>query len=273
MSEYREKFERDGYVRIHKFFSAEEVRRMREEVTTAPTGLAVSTLNRQGMIFREHMLDSSVYLREMVTSPRVIELMTGILGPDLWIRRDTGIIKNAGGVEFGWHQDNGYNQLLDGYAQFWVAITPMNDANGGLWLIPGSHKNGLQPHHMVQTHFVWTGKPVGQIPVEAEAGDVVVFSSYLVHRTGPNKTDQPRIAYLVEYMNQEYFDPYTKAPFFLVSRDGKPAPRKAYFYKGNTSISNQLKYVWPRTNRRQQIIRGQVRRALSRAFPAVFKPR
>ena len=37
------------------------------------------------------------------------------------------------------------------------------------------------------------------MPVEAPAGSVVVFSSLTPHRTGPNRTDAVRSAYIVQY--------------------------------------------------------------------------
>ena len=264
-AELKRKFDEDGYALIPRLFDKNEVAALVAEVSSAPTNLEQSTLNQTGLLFREHMIPNSAFLRSTLTSPKVLEIMTSIIEPDLWIRRDTAIIKRAGGEEFHWHQDNGYNKLLDPYVQFWIALTPMFDENGGVWLIPGSHKNGLLPHHMEGTHFVWDGKPQGQIPITAEAGDVLVFSSYLLHRTGPNKTKDSRIAYLSEFISRKYFDPYSKPPFFMVSKNGAPDPRFTRFYEGNTSLWNYLKYIGPRTTRRYWILRGQLKRTLLEA--------
>jgi ectoine hydroxylase-related dioxygenase (phytanoyl-CoA dioxygenase family) len=37
------------------------------------------------------------------------------------------------------------------------------------------------------------------VPVEAEAGSIVVFSSLTPHRTGPNVTTQVRKSYILQY--------------------------------------------------------------------------
>jgi ectoine hydroxylase-related dioxygenase (phytanoyl-CoA dioxygenase family) len=257
----RRDFERDGYVLIRRFFDRDETAKLVAEVTSAKTRLD-STLDAKGLHFREFMYHFSPYLQSIIASPKVVEVMTQIIGPDLWVRRDTAIIKTPGGQEFPWHQDNGYNKLLDPYVQFWVALTPMSDANGGVWLIPGSHKRGLLPHTMKKTHFIWDGTPEGHIPIEAEAGDVLLFSSYILHRTGPNCTQNDRIAYLVEFMDRRYFDPYTKPPFFMVSEKGVPKPHFTRFYEGNSSLYNYIRYIGPRTHRRIQILRGQIKRAV-----------
>jgi len=41
------------------------------------------------------------------------------------------------------------------------------------------------------------------VPVEARAGDVVVFSSLTPHRTGPNTTDLERKSYILQYSHAD----------------------------------------------------------------------
>lgn len=261
LTELKQAFDRDGYCVLRKFFSPEEVRQITNEVTTAKSRLGDSTLDRSGLQFREYLYHFSPHLQQMIGSARVVEVMSRIIGPDLWVRRDTAIIKKPGGEEFPWHQDNGYNQLLDGYVQFWIACNGMNNDNGGVWLIPGSHKMGLRPHHMQGSHAVFSEPiPKGALCAEADPGDVLVFSSYILHRTGPNRTQKDRIAYLVEFMDRKYFDPYTKPPFFLVSKNGKPEPVIRRYYEGNMNVLNHLKYIGPRLYRRFMMLRGQIKR-------------
>jgi ectoine hydroxylase-related dioxygenase (phytanoyl-CoA dioxygenase family) len=258
----KNEYEDRGYVLVRSFFDQSQTRALLEEVTTAKTRIR-SVLGRSKLTFREHLYHGSPLLRSVLSSHEVVGLMTGLLGPDLWVRRDTAIIKAPGGEEFPWHQDNGYNQLLDSYAQFWVALTPMFEANGGVCLVPSSHTKGLMRHRMADTHKVWQGKPEGAVAVEAEPGDVLVFSSFILHRTGPNQTQSDRVAYLAEFMERQYLDPYTKPPYFMVSKAGRPQPLMTRFYEGNTSFRNHLRYVGPRTKRRIEILKGHVKRFLN----------
>ena len=68
--------------------------------------------------------------------------------------------------------------------------------------MPGVHREGtLAP--LGHTELGWRCLPEeveGAVPVEAAAGSVVVFSSLTPHRTGPNRTDQVRSAYIVQYL-------------------------------------------------------------------------
>ena len=46
--------------------------------------------------------------------------------------------------------------------------------------------------------------------IEAQAGDVVAFSSRLLHATGPNHSDAPRRVYLAQYSPEVILDPGTR---------------------------------------------------------------
>ena len=52
-----------------------------------------------------------------------------------------------------WHQDNGYTPLEpEEYVTCWLALDDAELDNGCLWVIPGSHRNGTQPHHNDDRH-------------------------------------------------------------------------------------------------------------------------
>lgn len=100
-----------------------------------------------------------------------------------------------------WHQDNGYTYVEpQDYLTCWVALVDATIENGCVWVLPGEHHRGTLRH--------WNER-LGQqcldeeqpdaVPVEAAAGSVVVFSSLTPHRTGPNRTDTTRKAYIVQY--------------------------------------------------------------------------
>ncbi len=85
---------------------------------------------------------------------------------------------------------------------FWLAIETATVENGCLWALPGGHK--LPPHR----RFVRDGDRVGfvelldepyrldtLVPLEAEAGTVVVLHGRLPHLSGANRSDRSRHAY------------------------------------------------------------------------------
>lgn len=74
----------------------------------------------------------------------------------------------------------------------WVALCDIDISLGALEVIPGSHKKGLQAKEMVDSFGLITEEQLGTdkfIPVEVKKGDVLFFSSFLIHQSGNNSTE------------------------------------------------------------------------------------
>jgi ectoine hydroxylase-related dioxygenase (phytanoyl-CoA dioxygenase family) len=153
------------------------------------------------------------------------------------------VVKNPGAPEFPWHQDNAYNRLKDAHYQFWIGLTEMDEHNGGLWLQPGSHSQGLLPHVRQSNHVRCTRPPENARLIASEKGDVILFSSLMLHHTKPNESASERWAYVVEYMSLDDYDPLVKPPYFIVSEGGVPAPKSVLSYRGSASLKNRIKYL------------------------------
>ena len=73
-----------------------------------------------------------------------------------------------------------------------TAISDIDEKNGGTLVIPGSH--------ITLSDAVRDRRPVGKLPpainVDAEAGTMVITDGRLLHGTGINYTDEPRIVML-----------------------------------------------------------------------------
>jgi ectoine hydroxylase-related dioxygenase (phytanoyl-CoA dioxygenase family) len=99
--------------------------------------------------------------------------------------------------------------------------------NGCIWVIPGSHHWGLQPHRRDETlgDMVGYDGPEKGIPVPLKRGQLAVFSSLLLHSSGPNVTDGPRRAYVIQYAPTHAVNPRTGEPWgdcLPVARGGAP---------------------------------------------------
>lgn len=220
-------FARDGFVIARRMFRAEQMRDLIAEIQSFEHKAdRAEPLDQGGMRFYSDIFRQSELIRRFITEPALIDFLARIAGPDLWVRWDQAVAKGPGSGVFAWHQDNGYNRLPQQHYQVWIALSEMRQDNGGLWLVPGSHKHRF-PHARVANHFAAVGSERYDDPgsarvfIEADAGDVVVFSSLTLHKTYENVTAKSRWAYVAEVMRASDFDPTIKPPYFVAARDGR----------------------------------------------------
>ncbi len=126
--------------------------------------------------------------------PLVEQIVTEALGPNWICTSLIASISLKGGVPQALHQDQ--DIALDSRSPITVniltPITDIDETNGGTLVIPGSHR--------VLSDAVRERKPVGKLPpainVDARAGTMIITDGRLLHSTGINHTDTPRIVML-----------------------------------------------------------------------------
>jgi phytanoyl-CoA hydroxylase len=142
-------------------------------------------------------------LRKIISHPDLVDLAIERLGPNVRFWWDQGINKSPGsGSHIEWHQDNGYQRgRVPEYLTFWLALDSSDLDNGGLLVIPGSHRRGQHAHELHDVHWVIPEVETSQaIALDARAGDLLLFSSLLVHKTvGNHSADRERRAWVIQY--------------------------------------------------------------------------
>ena len=136
-------------------------------------------------------------------SPKLVEAAAELLrAPELDQLVNQAHIKNPGdGLEFRFHQDSYHRRYgtelfadLDGrgsFVQTLTAVDAMDPDNGGLYVVPESHRLGHIP--------TLDGRlPEGSfdasraVPIRLAAGDTLLLSPFTVHGSGPNLGTTPR---------------------------------------------------------------------------------
>ena len=175
-------------------------------------------------IFRAQLANASEPIRRFVTSGRHIEAVKQLVGPNVslwWNQLVTKLPDHASDrSEFPWHQDAGYLELRPATSiTLWFALDDVDQRNGCVWVMPGSHRNGLLPHNKKNTdswHLTVDVEGDGT-PAILKAGEAVAFTGQTLHRSKYNHTDKPRRAFFVEYcdanatMSPEW-KPVTESP-------------------------------------------------------------
>lgn len=171
----------------------------------------------------------SKLLAEVVKAPIYLEACARLIGPDADLYFNQAVIKPPEkGKSFAWHQDSGYTKTRPlAYITCWTAISRTFVENGCIWVIPGSHKRGWLPHHHDQaTRELVPDMPneEGAIPVEMKPGQVAIFSSLMLHKSGANTSREIRRGYVPQYHVPNVVIDETGEPFgdlYPVLRGGK----------------------------------------------------
>jgi hypothetical protein len=180
--------------------------------------LAVCRVNRElgGEIYRAsrhlcalHQLSAKAELLQLARTLMGTEFVNLI--PYTAMRVDT---RGEEQYLFPWHQDYPYTQgSMDGIVA-WVPLFDLNEGDGGVQLIPGSHKLGLQRvelidpdnarrngAHTIRIENLERFDSAPSVIPRVRAGDVVVFSTLLVHRSVPMTRDGVRWTTQIRYAN------------------------------------------------------------------------
>lgn len=110
------------------------------------------------------------------------------------------------GTVLRWHQDRWTALDRDPLVTAWTALDPATIANGCVQVIPGSHRLGLinpsDPSGFLTGEQAARHCPADQIVhLELAAGEMVVLHNWLLHSSDVNRTEVPRRAFSVCYMD------------------------------------------------------------------------
>jgi hypothetical protein len=137
-----------------------------------------------------------------------LDAVEDLLGANIFNTNTVFRIKQPGSsTNYGWHQDAARIEVAPCFVIAYLAITESTPDNGGLRVVPGSHRSVL-PFEVVVNDDGQAQRKVARTSnvIESNAvdltlapGEVVFFSGLLVHGSGPNRSRQQRIAILTDY--------------------------------------------------------------------------
>jgi phytanoyl-CoA hydroxylase len=222
-------FREQGYTRLGKPFTAAELREIAaayDEVLQSP--LRLGEQGKGTFDYVPLLQLRSPVLRRYAASGKLVAPMVELLGPNVRLYWDQAVSKPPGATsDVPWHQDNGYTPVVpEQYVTATLALDRQTVDNGCLWIQPGSHHGTTAPHRKTDFFFQvgYDGSDAGE-PVELEAGEVLVFSSLTMHRTGPNRTTEPRRSWIIQYCHGHARHRDSGVAFddrLLVAKDGQP---------------------------------------------------
>ncbi len=216
--EMRRQYEAEGYFIIERALDADQLELLRGgaqfSIDKADAEMDKAGVDRLGINARgKRYFSPMIYqdrpeLRRFLFSDLMAEICQATLGENAYLFWEQYVIK-AGDPDtsFAWHQDSGYvHEDHAPYLTCWIPLDDVTEENGSVYLLPYS-RSGIRsyvkhiPDPRVNDKVCYFGSDPG-MPVTAPAGSIVVFSSVVIHRSGPNRTDRLRRVYLAQYSGE-----------------------------------------------------------------------
>jgi Phytanoyl-CoA dioxygenase (PhyH) len=244
---------RDGYAIVRAFFSADEIAEIAEATDQLyAEGVAHGRCFRHGNLFYNvagagqgepfvRMVQWPSYhqrvLNRVRLDTRFARLLEPLIGGNLKQIINQVHWKAPGSLgDFAWHQDSrsrrpssAYRNLAASYVQTGLAIDRHTSESGCMRFIPRSHLRGdlhmdcsvkALGAAMTEDALASVGlSDVGAIDLLLEPGDLALWSPYLVHGSGTNRSRQKRRFYINGYVRA--FDCDRGEWAF---RNGRPVP-------------------------------------------------
>lgn len=203
-------YDRDGVFFPLKVLSAEEVSFFRNELESIANNCEENSLKRFDSL---HLFFD--WAHRLVTQEALLDAIEDVLGDDILVYGTLVFNKPPQDSSYAsWHQDSVYSGLhLTPSTSAWIALTPSHQANGCMRVIPGSHKLGLLNHVNVRDPNMLNRRgeridiPMDEsqvVDVVLRPGEMSLHHSTLVHGSSPNRSDEPRIGFIVRFVTSRF---------------------------------------------------------------------
>jgi hypothetical protein len=157
--------------------------------------------------------EASEPFHELIAQPTIVGEIAQLTGArELRIWHDQIQYKPAttGGVNM-WHQDAPLWPVLAPMTEVsaWVALDDVDEENGCMWMVPGSHRWGNQIAYLQTLPDFgampgeWAGHALRKVSRPVRAGQVHYHHALTWHGSPANQSDRPRRAIALHYMTQE----------------------------------------------------------------------
>lgn len=211
VQELKKKFDHDGYVVIRGFLSPAELAGLNHELERYITE-CVPKLQRTDVYYEDRdnlatlkqmarIKEHDTYFADLITRPKWKGLAETLLADQViaqeleWFNKPPKIGKPTPP-----HQDGYYFMLEPNEAiTMWLALDPVDEKNGCIRYIPGSHRKGVRPHGRTEVLGFSQGitdydsaDRSAEVPIVASPGDLLVHHAVTIHRADGNPSQRHR---------------------------------------------------------------------------------
>jgi hypothetical protein len=225
----------NGYLKIPSFFSEEEVDALQTWVSDISCWKPTpdkwmhhyeSTPNGPRLSRSENFVPYHTGMKATVTGGKVLGIVSGLMGEQAVLYKEKINYKYPGGGGYAAHQDAPAYEFIDYHITCLISVDPATRESGCLYFSPGRHLEGFIALDEKGCVAPETASTMPWVAVPTNPGDILLFGSYIPHKSPTNRSDQPRrIIYLTynahsqgDWREQYYAD--KRQAFSEYAKDG-----------------------------------------------------
>lgn len=236
LQELRESYERDGYAIVRNLLTPEEVEEIKETFEQIHQN-EISRAHDDGIrdpndplfqyprIVHPHRFNDVA--KHYMLHPVIRTCLNALFGEDPVATQSMYYFKPPGARGQAMHQDNLYLLVQPGTCMAaWTAIDRIDRENGGMMVVPGTHRGNLLCQEKADLKESFAGGvtriPKGYKPIDVpmNPGDTLFFGGSVIHGSGPNRSkDRFRRSFIGHYAAGS-LDKISKFYLPLVKMDG-----------------------------------------------------
>ena len=200
INQYNEK----GYLAPIDALTKDEANEVREEIEF----IEKKWPNELEDLGRNYVHLISPIFDKVVHNSKILDAVESIIGKNILACGTTLFIKNPDKKGFvSFHQDAKYIGLEPhDWVTAWLAVTDANEENGCMRMWKGSHKEDLKFHNQKfdENNLLTRGQTVENVPINKttpvilKAGQLSLHHPKIVHGSGPNKSKDRRIGFVIQ---------------------------------------------------------------------------
>lgn len=226
----KQQYKEKGVIVIPDVFSEEECREIKHQAYSVkdadikasgyPHDPSQTAYNKRSLIFFPSLCNQ--YLNKIRTDERMVNLVREFIGEDVRQINNQVYFREAGDHDqFAWHQDimfretNIFNEdVEDDYFQTIIAVDDINEENGAIEFIEGSHRAPMMSPP--QNLRVFERNGLQGTKYTAKKGSVLIWSVMIIHGSEPNQSSQDRMTFMNGFCRAKAANKY---PYYL--KEGK----------------------------------------------------
>lgn len=199
-----EQYRQQGFLSPIDVMSEEEASRYAQQLQAAeveyPQELNAENRNNPHLAFG--------FLDQLAHHPVILDAVEDLIGPDSALWGSVLFIKEPETRYYvSWHQDATYVGISPhDYVTPWLALTPSDRETGCMSMIPGSHRDDIQPHLETfhDDNILTRGQAIQEVD-ESVAVDLILRPGQMslhhcrvIHGSQPNRSKQRRVGFALQ---------------------------------------------------------------------------